>query len=187
MKFLSLSWQHFHKDTFALAKKIEDSRQKFDLIVAIARGGMTVAQILSDFLSLPVATFTVSSYKDLRQEKSSEISFHVGGDLKNKRILLVDDVSDTGKTFERGVEYLHKLGASSITTASLLVKPQSKYVPDFFVKRTSAWIVFPYEVKETILSVKKMMEEEKKTLDEIKEKLKGIKTPREFVEGYLLH
>ena len=88
MKFLSLSWQHFHKDTFALAKKIEDSKQKIDLIVAIARGGMTVAQILSDFLSLPVATFTMSSYKDLFQKETAEVSFHVGGDIKNKRILL---------------------------------------------------------------------------------------------------
>lgn len=186
MKFLSLSWQQLHKDTFTLAKKIEDSRQKFDLIVAIARGGMTVAQILSDFLSLPVATFTVSSYKDLRQEKSSEVSFHVGGGLKNKRILLVDDVSDTGKTFERGVEYLHKLGATSVATASLLVKPQSKYVPDFFVKKTSAWIVFPYEVKETIFSVKKMMEKENRTIGEIKEKLKELKIPEKFVRNYLV-
>lgn len=185
MKFLSLSWQQLHEDTFTLAKKIEASGQRYDLIVAIARGGMTIAQILSDFLSLPVATFTVSSYKDLCQEKSSEISFHVGGNLKNKRILLVDDVSDTGKTFERGVEYLHKLGATSITTASLLIKPQSKYVPDFFVKKTSTWIVFPYEVKETILSMKKMMEKEKKTIGEIKEKLKELKIPKEFVESYL--
>lgn len=145
--------------------------------MAIARGGMTVAQILSDFLSLPVATFTVSSYKDLRQEKSSEVSFHVGGDLKNKHILLVDDVSDTGKTFERGAQYLNKLGAFSVATAALLVKPQSKHIPDFFVKKTSAWIVFPYEVKETILSVEKMMKKEKKTLDEIKEKLKKLKIP----------
>lgn len=185
MKFLSLSWQQLHKDTLTLTKKVGASEQKFDLIVAIARGGMTIAQILSDFLSLPVATFTVSSYKDLRQESSSEVSFHVGGDLKNKRVLLVDDVSDTGKTFERGVAYLHKLGAASITTASLLVKPQSKYVPDFFVKKTSAWIVFPYEVKETILSVKKMMEKENKTVDEIKEKLKELKIPRGFVESCL--
>ena len=172
-------------DTFALAKKIEDSKQKIDLIVAIARGGMTVAQILSDFLSLPVATFTVSSYKDLRQEKSSEISFHVGGDLKNKRILLVDDVSDTGKTFERGIQYLNKLGVVSVVTAALLVKPQSKHVPDFFVKKTSSWIVFPYEVKETILSVSKMMKKENKTVDEIKEKLRELKIPGLFVGNYL--
>lgn len=187
MKFLSLSWQQLHKDAFTLLRKIEASGQRLDLIVAIARGGMTIAQILSDFLSLPVATFTVSSYKDLHQGKSSDVSFHVGGDLKNKRILLVDDVSDTGKTFERGVEYLHKLGATSVATASLLVKPQSKYIPDFYVKKTSAWIVFPYEVKETILSVRKMMMKEKKTVEEIKEKLEELKIQKGFVEDYLLH
>jgi len=187
MNFLSLTWQQLHKDTFVLAKKIEASEEKPDLIVAIARGGMSIAQILSDFLSLPVATFTVSSYKDLRQKGPSDISFHVGGDVKNKRVLLVDDVSDTGKTFERGIQYLHELGVTSITTAALLVKPQSKYLPDFFVKKTSAWIVFPYEIKETILSVSSVMKKEKKTIAEIRTKLKELKIPGKFVKYYLLH
>jgi len=162
---------------FVLAKKIEGSGQKLDLIVAIARGGMSIAQILSDFLSLPIATFTISSYKDLRQKDLPEISFHVGGNVRGKHILLVDDVSDTGKTFERGIKYLHKLGVSSISTAALLVKPQSKHAPDFFVKKTGAWIVFPYEVKETIVSVTKMMKKEKKTIYEIKNKLRELKIP----------
>ena len=185
MQFLSISWKDFHKDTYLLAKQIEKAGKKFDLIVAIARGGMTVSQILSDFLSLPIATFTISSYKDLRQKDLPEISFHVGGNVRGKHILLVDDVSDTGKTFERGIKYLHKLGVSSIGTAALLVKPQSKHVPDYFVKKTSAWIVFPYEIKETILSVSAMMKKEKRTAGEIRNKLRKIKIPGGFIEELL--
>jgi len=90
MDFLPVSWQRLQDDTFALSQQIEKSGNHFDLIVAIARGGMAIAQILSDFLSLPVATFTVSSYKDLSQNKLSDISYHLGGDIKNKNILLKD-------------------------------------------------------------------------------------------------
>ena len=185
MQFLSLSWQQLHKDTYKLAKEIEKTNKKFDLIVAIARGGMTIAQILSDFLSLPVATFTISSYKDLRQKKLSEIFFHVGGDVKDKHILLVDDISDTGKTFKRSIEYLHKLGVSSIGTAALLVKPHSSQVPDYFVTKTGDWVVFPYEIKETIMSLASVMKKEKKTRKEIEEKLKTLNISKMYIKTYL--
>ena len=185
MEFLPISWQQLHKNVFTLSQQISAAEKKHHLIVAIARGGLTIAQILSDFLSLPVATFTISSYKELKQNKLSDISYHLGGDIKNKHILLVDDVSDSGKTFERGILYLHDLGVSSVTTASVFTKPHTVYVPNFFVSQTSCWIVFPYEVKETVESVVKVMKKENKTKEEIKNKLKAIKIPNQYIKTYL--
>lgn len=185
MEFHSVSWEQLQRDSFELARQINKANQHIDLIVAIARGGMSVAQLLSDFLGLPVATFTVSSYKDLQQQKLSEISFHVGGDVKNKHILLVDDISDTGKTFERGIKYLHELGVSSIQTAAPFIKPGTAHLPDFYRTKTAAWVVFPYEIRETVDSVAAVMRRENQPNEAIISKLKDLNIADHYIKSFL--
>ena len=63
MEYYSVSWKELHNTTYLLTQKIIKDKKKYDLIVGIARGGLTVAHIASDFLRLPVASFTISSYK----------------------------------------------------------------------------------------------------------------------------
>jgi len=121
MQFLSLSWDEFAQEIHKLSQKIKAA--DFDVIIAMARGGLTVSHLLSDYLSLPLASFTISSYKDLEKQEVLEISYEVGGSLAGKRVLLVDDVSDSGRTFERGIEHLKKLGATSIKTAAVFINP----------------------------------------------------------------
>ena len=180
-KFHTVSWSDLHTSTFKLAEKISKSGKRLSLIVAIARGGMTITQVLSDFLTLPVATFTISSYKDMQQKDLSDISFHVGARLENQDILLVDDISDTGKTFIRGTKYLKELGANSIITASLFIKPWTMYIPDFYHIQSDKWIILPYEVKETIDSIGLKMQKEGKTKIQIQTKLKQIGIPKPFI------
>ncbi len=184
MKYYSVTWKQLHSATYALTEKIKSNKIKPDLIVGIARGGLTIAHIASDFLRLPLASFTISSYKDLKQQKMSEISFHVGGDLKNKHVLLMDDVSDTGKTFVRGIEYLKSLGASQITTASPYIKPWTKHFPDYYVKKVDEWIIFPYDMRETVEAVSKMMKKESKSIEEIKQKLQSLHISKRFTDRY---
>lgn len=160
MFYYPVSWSKLHKDTFRLAQKIEKSQEKVDLIIAIARGGLSIAHMLSDFLELHIATFTISSYKNLRQSKEPEILYKLGNYLDDKKILLVDDVSDTGKTFIRGIKYLKELKAKQIKTASIYLKPQSIFIPDYYVAETDKWIIFPYEIKETISAIKPKLKQE---------------------------
>ncbi len=185
MKYYSITWKQLHKDTHALSQKIHRAGLKVDLIVAIARGGFTIAHMMSDFLHLPVVSFTISSYKDMKQGDLSDITFHVGGDLQNKTILIVDDVSDTGKTFIRGTSYLKELGAHTIITASPYTKPWTKLMPDFSIKETDRWIVFPYDVRETVEAFQNNHQKEGKDINHTKEQLKKIKLPAHFVNHYL--
>lgn len=185
MEFLSLSWEELHSEIYRLSKRIVLSPGAPDLIVAIARGGMTPAHILSDFLHLPVATFTVSSYKDMQQNELSNISFQVGGLLHEKNVLLVDDISDTGKTFVRGIAHLKEMGASRIKTASVFTKPWTTHLPDFSNSQTNKWIIFPYEVRETVEAISKLMTKEHKTREEIVAKLKENKVSSEFISAFL--
>lgn len=185
MKYHSVSWRQLHTLTYSLAKKIQKKNTKLDLIVGIARGGLTIAHIASDFLKLPVASFTISSYKDLKQQELSDISYHVGGDLKHKHILLIDDVSDTGKTFVRGIKYLKDLEAANIVTASPFIKPWTIHIPDFYVEKTDKWIVFPYDMRETIEDIQTTLRTKGKTPNDIKKQLIEMKIPRKFIEKYL--
>ncbi|HCS78477.1 TPA: hypothetical protein DIV55_01905 [Patescibacteria group bacterium] len=169
-KFLNVSWSDFCTQAFVLSKQIRVSSRPLDLIVAIARGGLTLSQLLSDSLSLPIATFTIQSYKDLRQQTLPQITFGVGTTtLEGKRVLLVDDVCDTGKTFERALVYVSELGAEKeqITTAALHYKPHAIYKPDFFVTKTDKWVIYPYEVWETIAQLSKLWKADKISAEEI--------------------
>jgi len=109
----------------------------------------------------------------------------VGGDLKNKHILLVDDVSDTGKTFVRGIKYLLDLEAASVTTASPFIKPWTKYMPDFYVKQVDEWIVFPYDMRETVEALQTNLLKDGKSIDHIAKQLAIIKIPKKFITKYL--
>jgi uncharacterized protein len=184
MNYLTLSWDDLHNLIFDLSQKIQKEEHQFDLIVAIARGGLSISHILSDFLKLPITSFTISSYLDLQQKKAPEISFHIGNKLHNKRILLVDDVSDSGKTFIRGIEYLKELGAEDVKTAAIFTKPWTEFIPDFYDKETDAWVIFPFEMRETVTSLSKKFKSEGKTIEEIKLELQKIKIPSQYIEHY---
>jgi len=183
MDFLALNWNELQTKTFELSKKIKN--EKIDLIVAIARGGLCISHILSDFLGVSITSFTISSYSDLKQEKSLKILYKIDADFSNKKILLVDDVSDTGKTFIRGIEYLKELGAKEIKTASLFIKPWTKFLPDFYVDKTSSWIIFPCEIKETIISLVNKFKKTGLNDKDIKLKLKKIGINNFFVDKFL--
>jgi hypothetical protein len=183
--FLNITWEYYRELAFELAEKL--AGRDFDLIVAIARGGLTLSQLLSDCLSLPIASFTVKSYKDLTQTSEPVITHGLGATLEGKKVLLVDDVSDTGKTFLRGIKYLEELGAQkrNITTVSLHYKPHSVYKPDFFVSTTDKWVIYPYELHETMAVLGPKWQKEGISKSEIRSRFAQFKFPQGQVKKYL--
>ena len=148
MKFRVVSWTNLEKDCLLLAKKIRKSGKHFDEIVSITRGGMVVARILSDLLELPISHIAIQSYKQLTSKKPVITQFSPRI-FDGESILLVDELSDTGKTFKRAVEYMQSLPIGDFVTAALYIKPQTTFIPDFWVENIDAWIIFPYELAET--------------------------------------
>ncbi|OGG08588.1 hypothetical protein A2154_00570 [Candidatus Gottesmanbacteria bacterium RBG_16_43_7] len=170
-QYFPVSWLLYHTLALKLAATIRSHNLTFDEIVAIARGGLTLGHIMSDFLNLPVCTFTIQSYKDIRDQGLVEITEPMKKPIKGKHILLVDDIADSGKTLSRAKAYLTQLKPKSVTIMTMFYKPASIVIPDFYAKKTDKWVIFPSEVAETIRSITRLMEKGGKSKAQIQNML----------------
>jgi len=166
--YLPVSWEQLHSLCQSLAAAIrKNAKNTPDEIVAVGRGGLSVGLILSDFLRIPICSFTIQSYTDIKKQGALKITEKLGKTVRGKHILLVDDNADSGKTFIRAVAYLTSFHPASVTTASVFYKPWSLFRPDFFAEETERWILFPHEVTEWIYTFTRSMKKEGKTDREI--------------------
>lgn len=168
MKFAKISWERFEKDCIKLAKKVK--KLPIDRIVAIARGGLVAGRLFSDFLDLPVSGITIFSYKNMKQKKETKITETPSSSFENQTILIVDDVADSGKTFELAVKFFQQKKVKKTYTAAVYYKSHTKFLPDFTSRKIDKWIIYPYELKETFTSFVEMFGSPKKA----KEKMKGV-------------
>lgn len=156
MEYLRLSWRDIEKQCRELARRIRKRGLGFDVIIALARGGWVPGRLLSDYLGNDeLYTVRVKYYAGVGQRKEKPLILHPPElDIAGKRVLLVDDIADTGESLLAAMKHLRERGAGSIFVATLVRKPHSKVIPDLYVRETDAWVVFPWEVKETIESIK---------------------------------
>ncbi len=147
------TWNQIYDILLTQAEKIQG--YKPDLIVGIARGGLIPARILTDLLETPLlATIEVEFYLGIAQTKAEPtLKQPLTTPVRCKKILLVDDIADTGKTLQLAKSHLQNLGPSEIKIATLYLKPQSITKPDFYEKQTSNWVIFPWDTKETLRKI----------------------------------
>lgn len=167
IQYLPVSWKDYHTLSQKLAATILSHDKPFDIIVAIGRGGLTFGHTLSDFLRIPIASITIQSYTDIQKQGEVEITDGLSRRIEHKRVLLVDDIADTGKTLIRATAYLKEFSPDTIITATLFYKPHSSVRPDYFAKQTTKWILQPFEVTEWVYTFTKKMTAEGKSKAEI--------------------
>jgi uncharacterized protein len=187
--YLPVSWNEYHTTAQKLAATILDHSEPLDKIVAISRGGLTLGHLLSDLLHVPISTITIQSYTDIQMQGEIRVTQKLQSPIRNQRILLVDDVSDSGKTMLRAIKYLKHLSPKKITSVTMFYKPHSVYRPDYFAKQTTKWILFPYEITEMILLISKQMHEKGKSkavTQHFLEKLKFTDDQIAFVRRHYL-
>ncbi len=155
MKFVKPSWKKVEEMCRQLAAKVSEFRP--DWLVGISRGGLVPVRLLSDYLDNPnVAIVRIEFYKTIGQTKDfPTVSQPIQVDVKGKKVLIVDDVADTGRSLAVAKEHVKRAGASQVKIATLHNKPKSAVKPDFYMESTDAWIVYPWEVEETRRELKK--------------------------------
>jgi len=159
---LIVSWNEYNKTVEKLAIMVHDSAYKPTLLVGIMRGGAPMIDLLSRVFKLKCAYLAVESYsgKGVEDEQGdivfsremSSIAKNMGG-----KILLCDDLSDTGITLNKSVDWLKKYEPikgkiEDIKTATLWKKKKSTFEPDFCAVRlkNNPWIVQPFEHYEEV-------------------------------------
>lgn len=176
----SLSWSEMYTLLLELGDMIAKSEFKPDFIVGISRGGWIPARILSDLLDIPkLANITVEFYVGIGETKREPvITQSVSLPVRGKKILIVDDLADTGESLKLVNLYLKENGASEIKIATVFYKPWSVIIPNYYPKETCKWIVFPWELKETI----RRLIDDGKTVKDVKKNLISSGNGIEFVE-----
>ncbi len=153
--FETLTWEDVYTYTLRLSEKIVNSRFKPNLIVGIARGGWIPARILSDVLyTSSMANVRVEFYTDIgKTAEEPVITQPISENPKSLNVLLVDDIVDSGRSIKKVYDNIKTLGAKEIRIAVLHFKNTAKITPDYWVKRTDAWVIYPWEYRETIISL----------------------------------
>ncbi len=182
ISYLTPTWQQYHTNVRTIAEKILADKQTLDLIVAISRGGLTVGHLLTDLLRVPISVISIQSYTDIQSSGEVKILEGLHIPIEHKRVLLVDDVSDTGKTFERAVDYLKSFHPADVVTASVYYKPHSTYLPKYYAEQTDKWIIFPYEPTEMIMLIIKGMKKDGEIDSAIDAKLTSLGFTSEEIE-----
>ena len=156
-KYFYLSAAKSHQLAFELAhsinQKIADGREeKPELVIAIARGALAWVKTLADWLNIDqIATFHVVHYTNVgkRLSKPTILQSYLPR-VDKKRVLLFDNVAETGKTMRLAIDFLLMCGAEKVTTATLFYKKGSLITPDFYSLLTDAWIIFYFDTVETV-------------------------------------
>ncbi len=144
------------------------------VLVGIMRGAAPIIDILSRILKLPTAYIVIQSYSGSGIEnKQGELIFardisSIASNTDYERVLLVDDLSDTGLTLNKSIEWLKqyepvKNYIKEIKTACLWKKKSSSFTPDFCPVRLNGdpWIIQPTEHYEE-LNIEKIVSKQKK-------------------------
>ncbi|MBH1986056.1 MAG: phosphoribosyltransferase [Burkholderiales bacterium] len=151
-KHLYVSWEEYHQLIERLALKVHESGWAFDQILCLARGGLRPGDILSRVFDKPLGIMSTSSYRDEggtlqgRLDMAQYITMPKG--QLAGRVLLVDDLADSGVTLRAVVDRLRAMPAiEELRSAVIWVKGVSSYTPDYHVEMlpTSPWIHQPFE------------------------------------------
>jgi uncharacterized protein len=154
MSDLYISWQDYHTLIERLAVQIYRSGWECNQLVCLAKGGLRVGDTLARLFDLPLAILSVSSYggPDNRIRGSITFSRDLAMTTANlgSRILIVDDLADSGITLQKSLVWLdHNYGfyIEGMRTAVLWQKVSSCITPDYVVESLidNPWIHQPFE------------------------------------------
>lgn len=153
-----VDWATYYQLVERLIVLVHQSGLKFDQILCLARGGLRVGDVFSRVFDLPLAILATSSYRENAGHTQGELEIAsfitmAQGSLKG-RVLLLDDLVDSGETLSRVCGHLMRTYPSleSVKTGVLWYKTCSKIEPDFFVEKldSNSWVHQPFEVYDSL-------------------------------------
>jgi len=154
-----ISWDDYHRSIEVLAKQVFDSGWTFDHVLCLARGGLRPGDVFSRLFNVPLSILTVSSYREEGGTQRGELCIAdritSTADTLSGRLLLIDDLVDSGVTLQRVGEWLlnRHPEISEIRSAVIWYKENSSVCPDYFVHHVAGnpWIHQPFELYDQMM------------------------------------
>ena len=146
-KSFPVSWDQFHRDARALAWRLAGQRSDWKAIVCISRGGLVPAAIIARELGTRlIETVCIASYHDYDMQGELAVLKEIAPVLRENDgdgILIIDDLTDTGKTAALVRAMLPKAHF-----ATVYAKPKGRPLVDTFITEVSqdTWIFFPWDL-----------------------------------------
>lgn len=170
-----MDWELFYDLAKQVAEKIKESGYSPDFVVGLARGGWVFARVLcdllgiKDLLSLKVEHWGVTATPDGK----ARLKYPFRIDLSGRRVLVVDDITDTGESMRLATDYVETMNPGEVRTATLRHINGSKFVPDYHGDEiTWRWVIFPWNFTEDLCNIVPKVAEECSDLGELRRRLR---------------
>ncbi len=156
MKFKCVlyTWSDIQKFCKLLSEKIKRSGYRPEAVIAIARGGWVPARIVCDYLDIKELYSIKTEHWGVVATTTGEarITQPLNVNIKGKRVLIVDDVADTGDTIKVVSEHIKEFFPAEVKVAVIDYKKTSKFVPDFYAAEMESWkwIIYPWSIREEL-------------------------------------
>jgi hypoxanthine phosphoribosyltransferase len=153
---IRLSWEDAEDLIWQMSESIVHAKYDPDVIIGISRGGLVPGRILADYLQKKyLCTIQMGHWDESKGfTDNSHLVYPLPDiNLKNKKVLVVDDVCDVGDTMI-GVEKYLTPRVGNLKVAILARKADSKYTPSYcpMVLEEWRWIFFPWSTHEDLLA-----------------------------------
>jgi hypoxanthine phosphoribosyltransferase len=173
-----VSWDKAISLSALLSGLIKKSGYRPDLVVAIGRGGFVPARIVCDYiLSEHLTSIRISHWGVAAQKmERAEVIYPLSTPVDGKKVLIIDDVTDTGETLSTAINYIMRLFPEEIKTGVLQHKSVSTVIPDYYAEELTEWrwIVYPWALHEDLTGfILSVMDDEPCSADGIRLRLES--------------
>ena len=183
-----ISWNDLQNLVLRLAQKIQEESFHPDIIVAISRGGFVPARILSDQLGVRRLTcIQIEYYKGINDvKKEPNLVYPLNANVNGLNVLIVDDVSDSGTSMISAIDHISNCGAKKVKTSSIHIKPWTDFIPDYYTENVDKWIIYPWEIVESLNEISKKLIDQGKSVDAVRNELISLGFDQSYVEKFNL-
>jgi xanthine phosphoribosyltransferase len=171
-------WKEIDEWTKGIMKMVVEDDYNPDIVIGIARGGLVPARMVADYLfkkdllSIKTEHWGLTATIDGKAVLKEKLNY----DITGKKVLIVDDITDTGESMRLSYNYIKSLNPAEVKTTSMLYVNGSSYTPNYYGKGLSkeqwAWFVFPWNVYEDTYNLSKKFMESSIEVNNLKDKLR---------------
>ncbi len=173
-----VSWEAVYDLSRILSNRIIESGYTPDLVIGLARGGWVPARNICDFMGLKDLISLKTEHWGITAQPDGEavLKFPIDIDLSGMKVLVVDDITDTGKSMQLSVDYIKTLAAEEVRTATLHHMNGCAFTPDYTALDIDwKWMLYPWCFTEDLINLAKslMEDDEKLHLEAVKSGLES--------------